>query len=53
MVANCLSGLEDSDLDHTGYFELTGGEISTKQCIEKIILQRSIDHLDSMKKAIQ
>lgn len=51
-VADCLSELGDSDLDRTGYFALTGGEISTKQCVEKIILQRGNDHLNSMKKAI-
>jgi len=52
MVSDYLSGLEDSDLDCTGYFTLTGGEISTKQCVEKIILQRGNDHLNSMKNAI-
>ena len=51
-VVDYLDELEDSDFDRTGYFALTGGEISTRQCIEKIILQRSNDHLDSMKKAI-
>ena len=51
-VADCLSELEDSDLDRTGYFVLTGGEISTKQFVEKILLQRGNDHLSSMKKAI-
>jgi hypothetical protein len=38
-VSDCLNGFEDSDLDRTGYFVLTGGKISTKQCVEKIILQ--------------
>ena len=52
MVTDYLSELEDSDLERTSYFALTGGEISTKQCIEKIILQRSMEHLGSMKKAI-
>ena len=51
-VVDYLSGLEDSDLDRTGYFALTGGEISTKQFVEKILLQRGNDHLSSMKKAI-
>jgi len=47
-----MSELEDSDLDRTGYIVLTGGEISTKQFVEKILLQRGNDHLSSMKKAI-
>ncbi len=51
-VTDYLSELEDSNFDRTGYFALTGGEISTKQCVEKIILQRGNDHLNSMKKAI-
>ncbi len=51
-VADYLNGLEDSDLDRIGYFALAGGEISTKQCVEKIILQRGSDHLSSMKKTI-
>jgi hypothetical protein len=50
--ADYLGGLEDSDLDRIGYFALTGGEISTKQMVEKIIIQRGNDHLSSMKKAI-
>ena len=52
MVVNYLSDLKDSDLDRTAYFALTSGEISTRQCIEKIIIQRSIEHMGSMKKAI-
>lgn len=51
-VADYLNGLEDSDLNRIGYFTLAGGEISTKQCAEKIILQRGSDHLSSMKKTI-
>jgi len=51
-VADYLSGLEDSELDRTGYLALTGGEISTRQFIENVILQSGNDHLSSMKKAI-
>lgn len=50
-VADFLSGLEDSDLDRTGYLTITG-EISAKQFIENVILNSSNEHLSSMKKAI-
>ena len=53
MVADFPNGLEDSDLDRTGYLTVSGGEISTKQFFENVILQSGSDHLNSMKKAIE
>lgn len=50
-IANYLSGLNEADLDRTAQLALVGGDISTQQFIENIIINSGTEHLVSMKKA--
>jgi hypothetical protein len=44
-----VAELDDEKLDRTGHLELAGGEISTQQLIEFVILQSGGEHLSNMK----
>lgn len=44
-------GLEDSDLDKTGYLPALGMEMTVEQYIEAVVLQGSNDHFQSIKAA--
>ena len=48
-ITDYLGGLSETDLDKTGSLALLGGEISTLQFIEKIILDTGTAHLASMR----
>ena len=50
-MADYVAGLGDADLDRTGHLAALGGDISTEQFIENIIINSGIEHLVSMKKA--
>ena len=46
-----VHGLDDAQLDRTGYLGAIGGEISTEQLIERVILQSGGEHFAHMKAA--
>ena len=48
-ITGYVTDLSDADLDRTGYLAVTGGEISTQQFIENIIIQSGSEHLANMK----
>ena len=50
-MANYMAGLGDADLDRTGHLAALGGDISTEQFIENVIINSGTEHLASMKKA--
>jgi hypothetical protein len=50
-ITDFVAGLSDADLDRTAYLALTGGDMSTQQFIEAIVLQSGGEHLASMKAA--
>jgi len=47
-----VEGLEDSDLDRTGYLSLSNKEITVQQLIESIILQSGGQHFKNIGTAI-
>lgn len=49
-IADYVSGLNEADLDRTGHLALAGGDISTQQFIENIIINSGTGHLVSMRK---
>jgi hypothetical protein len=51
-TADFIAGLSDDELDRTGHLAVAGGEITTQQFIEYVILEDSRKHLANMKKAI-
>jgi uncharacterized damage-inducible protein DinB len=51
-IAASVGGLTDADLDRTAHLALIGGDISTQQFIENIIINSGGEHLSSMKMAI-
>ncbi len=50
-ISGYLAGLDDSDLDRTGNLALAGGDISTQQVVENIIIRSATEHLASLKAA--
>jgi hypothetical protein len=50
-IAGYVSELSDVELDRTGHLTLIGGEISTQQFIENVIIQSGSEHLANMKAA--
>jgi len=51
-TADFIAGLSDDELDRKGHLAVAGGEITTQQFIEYVILKDSIKHLANMKTAI-
>lgn len=51
-VCDFVVRLSDEELDRTGHMALVGGEISTQQIMELVILQSGGEHLASIKTAI-
>ncbi len=51
-TADFIAGLSDDDLDRTGHLAVVGGEITTQQYIEYVVLKDSSKHLANMKTAI-
>lgn len=51
-MVDFVKGLEDSDLDRTGYLSLSEKEISVQQLIESIILQSGGQHFKNIGTAI-
>ena len=49
-VVDYVGGLSETDLDKTGHLALVGGDISTQQFIEKIMINSGTEHLASMRK---
>ena len=52
-VSSFLKELSDADLDRTGLMELAGGDISTQQFVDYIIIREGNHHLDNMKAAVR
>jgi hypothetical protein len=50
-LADFVTGLDDAELDSKGHLSLAGGEITTQQFLEYIILQSGGEHLANMKAA--
>ena len=50
-VADYVAGLDDADLDRTSNLSVAGGNISTQQFIENIIIHSGTEHLTNMKSA--
>ena len=48
-IARFVAELDDEKLDRTSHLEMVGGEISTQQIIEDVIIQSGGEHLSSMK----
>jgi len=44
-----LAGLDDTELDRSGYFAATGGEVTAEQLVEFVIFQSANEHFDSIK----
>jgi hypothetical protein len=51
-TADFIAGLSDDELDRTGHLAVVGGEITTQQYIEYVILKDCSKHLANMKAAI-
>ena len=51
-TADFIAGLSDDELDRTGHLAVAGGEITTQQLIEYVVLKDSSKHLANMKTAI-
>ena len=52
-LADYVTGLSDAELDRTGHLTLAGGELTTKQLIEAVILKSGGEHLSNMKAAVE
>jgi hypothetical protein len=52
-IAEYVAGLSDAELDRTAHLSLTGGDISTQQFVEMVIVHSSSEHLSSAKAAIE
>ena len=48
-ITSFVAELDDEKLDRTSHLELVGGEISTQQFIENVIIQFGGEHLSNMK----
>ena len=51
-IADYVAGLSDDDLNRTTYFSLAGGDISTAQVMENVLISGCTEHLENMKKAL-
>jgi hypothetical protein len=47
--AGYVAGLSDTDLDRTGYLAAIGGDISSQQLIENVILNSAGEHLANIR----
>jgi hypothetical protein len=50
-LSDFVTGLDDTELDSKGNVSLAGGEITTQQLLEYVILQSGGEHLANMKAA--
>jgi hypothetical protein len=50
-ISGYVAGLSDADLDRTGHLALTGGDMSTEQFVQGIIIQSGGAHVKNMKAA--
>jgi hypothetical protein len=50
-LADFVGGLDDAELDSKGHLALAGGEVTTQQFLEYVILQSGGEHLANMKAA--
>jgi uncharacterized damage-inducible protein DinB len=50
-LSDFVTGLDDAELDCKGHLSLAGGEITTQQLLEYVILQSGGEHLANMKAA--
>lgn len=50
-LVDFVTGLEDTELDSKGHLGLAGGDITTQQFLEYVILQSGGEHLANMKAA--
>jgi hypothetical protein len=51
-IAAYVAGLGDADLDRTAYLALIGGDMSTQQFIENIIIRSGGEHLASARATV-
>ncbi|MEN6441345.1 MAG: DinB family protein [Syntrophobacter sp.] len=47
-----VAGLDDSELDRTGYLSMLGGDVTVRQFIENVVLISGKEHLGNMKTAV-
>jgi hypothetical protein len=52
VLADYVAGLSDAELDRTGHLALAGGNLTTQQFIEFVILGSGGEHFTSMKAAV-
>jgi hypothetical protein len=52
-LVDYVTGLSDAELDRTGHLTLAGGELTTKQLIEAVILTSGGEHLLNMKATVE
>ena len=52
-LVDYVSGLDDAKLDTKGYIGLAGGDVTTQQFFEYVILQSGAQHLVNMKTAVK
>ncbi|MGA2732866.1 MAG: hypothetical protein ABSG35_09765 [Syntrophobacteraceae bacterium] len=50
-IVEFAGGLEDSELDKTGYLPALGSNITVEQFLETVVLQAASEHFQSMKTA--
>ena len=50
-TADYVAGLSDADLDRTGHIAAAGGDMTTEQLIENIILRSGGEHFANVKGA--
>lgn len=50
-AAQFVAGLDDSELDKTGYLSVTGKNITVERFIESVILESGNQHFENMKAA--
>jgi len=50
-VLQFVTGLQDAELDRTGYLALMGADVSTQELIETVILRSGGEHFANMKAA--
>ena len=51
-MAEYIAGLDDAELDRTGQMAVAGGDVSTLQFVENIILKSGQEHLTSIRAAL-
>jgi hypothetical protein len=50
-LADYVAGLSDEDLDREAYLSLAGGNVTTQQLIEMVLLQSGGEHFSNMRQA--